>query len=153
VLDYSQPWVLGFEFSRPDADCSATSRDYFCKEQEIYKHPERQGLYHKRFTKLHDIYALGIVLLEIGIWETALKMGGDGIGDARNPLKVQKWYIKQAERRLETRMGKKYKDVVLKCLKGEFGVSPGMDTQGELKLQQAFRRDVVDVLERTKDSI
>lgn len=93
------------------------------------------------------------MLLEIGIWSTALTIGGTGIGDARNPRKVQAWYIRQAERRLESRMGRRYKEVVLRCLTGEFGIAPGTDTMSELRLQQEFRRKVVDVLERAKDNV
>lgn len=58
-LDYAQPWVLGFEFSRPEADFSSGFKD-ICKERDIYRHPERQGLPDKRFTKIHDIYSLGM---------------------------------------------------------------------------------------------
>ena len=92
-------------------------------------------------------------MLEIGIWSSALTIGGTGIGDARNPRKVQAWYIRQAERRLESRMGRRYKEIVLRCLKGEFGINPGTDTVSELRLQQGFRRKVVDVLERAKDNV
>jgi hypothetical protein len=95
----------------------------------------------------------GIILLEIGVWESALIIGGTGIGDGRNPLKVKKWYLKQAERRLESKMGRKYKELVLRCLTGEFGIRAGMDYQSELKLQQAFRREVVDVLERAVENV
>lgn len=58
-LDYSQPWVLGFDFSRPEFGFSSGFKD-ICKERDIYRHPERQGLPNKRFTKIHDIYSLGM---------------------------------------------------------------------------------------------
>jgi len=65
VVDYSQPWVLGFEFSRPEGFFSAGLAD-FCPARDVYRHPERQGRPEAVFNKLHDIYALGVVLLEIG---------------------------------------------------------------------------------------
>jgi hypothetical protein len=43
-------------------------------------------------------------------------------------------------------MGEKYRQLVLKCLSGEFGIVD--DTKEDLKLQQAFREQAVDVLER-----
>lgn len=64
-LDYAQPWVLGFEFSRPEVDFSAGIAD-ICPERDVYRHPERQGEPSKPFSKIHDIYAVGVVLLEIG---------------------------------------------------------------------------------------
>jgi hypothetical protein len=51
--------------------------------------------------------------------------------------------IKYAERRLESRVGKKHRDVVLRCLSGDFDV----------KLQQAFRKQVVNVLELAADNV
>jgi len=42
-------------------------------------------------------------------------------------------------------MGIKYSELVVKCLNGHFAVVD--DTREELKLQQAFRAEVVDVLE------
>ena len=48
-------------------------------------------------------------------------------------------------------MGEKYKGVVMKCLLNDFGVSH--DVKSDLKLQQAFRSQVVDVLGRVADYI
>jgi isopentenyldiphosphate isomerase len=47
--------------------------------------------------------------------------------------------------RLDSRVWRKYKEVVLKCLTGELGIED--DTTEDLKLQQAFRYQVVDVIE------
>jgi hypothetical protein len=35
--------------------------------RDVYRHPERQGRPQKLFKKVHDIYALGVVMLEIGM--------------------------------------------------------------------------------------
>jgi len=48
-------------------------------------------------------------------------------------------------------MGERYKQVVLKCLSGDFGVVD--DTKEDLKLQQAFRTQIVDVLERAAANV
>jgi hypothetical protein len=66
TVDYSQPWVLGFELSRPENDFSAGFIDIDAA-RDVYRHPERQGQPQKPFQKIHDIYALGVVLLEIGV--------------------------------------------------------------------------------------
>lgn len=97
------------------------------------------------FKKIHDIYALGVVLLEIGLWEPAAKLERNMFSHARNPHAVQEQLIKHAQRRLESRVGRMYKEVVLKCLTAEFGVEN--DTKEDLKLQQAFWHQVVDVIE------
>ena len=59
--------------------------------------------------------------------------------------------MQQAERRLESKVGEKYRDVVLKCLSGNFGVTD--DSKDDLKLQQAFRSQVVDVLGRAAENV
>ena len=60
---------------------------------------------------------------------------------------LQSLLIQHARRWLSRRMGDKYRDIVVKCLSGHFVMSG--DTREELNLQQAFRAEVVDVLERS----
>jgi hypothetical protein len=64
-LNYSEPWVMGFEFSRPEIYFSGGHADWNIS-RDVYRHPDRQGKPTQPFNKLHDIYALGVVLLEIG---------------------------------------------------------------------------------------
>lgn len=88
----------------------------------------------------HDIYSVGVVLLEIGLWTSFVKYDAstsrDGqppvatIGTAIDPVSLIKEthprkravLIKEileglAERELPNRMGQKYTDVVLSCLR------------------------------------
>lgn len=69
----------------------------------------------------------------------------------KDPMVVQRYLIRQAEKHLESRMGAKYKTAVLKCLQNEFGVVN--DTKDDLKLQQAFRSQVIDVLGRASENL
>ena len=64
-VDLRQPWIFGFEFSRRESFFSSGFIDT-CPERDVYRHPERQGVPLTTFKKTHDIYALGVVLLEIG---------------------------------------------------------------------------------------
>lgn len=70
-LDFCSPWVFGFEFSRPELGFSSGRADRFLA-RDVYRHPSRQGSPTEPFKKLHDIYALGVVLLEIGPSELSL---------------------------------------------------------------------------------
>jgi len=45
-------------------------------ENNIYRHPERQGKPQTTFKTIHDLSALGIVLLEIGLWKPAVELLG-----------------------------------------------------------------------------
>ncbi|KAF2866395.1 hypothetical protein BDV95DRAFT_584646 [Massariosphaeria phaeospora] len=144
-INYADPCVLGFEFTRPELDFSAGFAD-LCLERDVYRHPERQGRPGRMFNKIHDIYALGVVLLEIGLWQRALTLEKNHFKTARDPFVIQAQLLKQAQRRLGDKMGEKYQQVVIACLTGQFGVTN--DTREDLKLQQAFRTQVVDVLDR-----
>ncbi|KAF2012844.1 hypothetical protein BU24DRAFT_374656 [Aaosphaeria arxii CBS 175.79] len=147
-IDYSDPSVLGFEFARPELDFSAGFAD-LCIDRDVYRHPERQGRPGRMFNKIHDIYALGVVLLEIGLWQRAITLEKNHFRTARDPYVIQSQLIKQAQRRLHDKMGDKYQKIVIACLTGEFGVDP----QDNLKLQQAFRSQVVDTLESISNAL
>ena len=49
------------------------------------------------------------------------------------------------------KMGEKYQSVVLKYPEGNFEVA--IDTKGDLMLQQAFRAQVVDILQKAAENI
>lgn len=149
-IDFSEPWVLGFEFSRLDIGRTVGYAD-FDPERDIYRHPQRQGDPEVHFTRIHDIYALGVVLLEIGLWEPAIKLEKNMFAHANKGENVQRQLLKHASHRLDSRVGAKYRDTVIKCLTGEFGVVD--DNKEDLKLQQAFRSQVVDVLEKAANSV
>ena len=91
------------------------------------------------------------MLLEIGLWQPAITLETKKYLNAKDSKNVQARLVKQAERRLESRVGGKYRSVVLKCLGGDFGVQD--DSKEDLKLQQAFRSQVVDVLERAAQNV
>jgi hypothetical protein len=42
--------------------------------RNIYRHPRRWGVPTESFNAIHDIYALGVVLLEIGMWRKVKTM-------------------------------------------------------------------------------
>lgn len=65
TLNLDCPWILGFESSRPEDDFTDGRADS-SPSRNIYRHPDRQMSPQKPFSKIHDIYALGVVLLEIG---------------------------------------------------------------------------------------
>ena len=166
-IDFGQPWLLGFEQSRPEAGFSCGLTD-ICWERDIYRHPDRQGRPDKSFHKLHDIYALGmlhrvrklldlgnrltlftgVLLLEIGLWESAeniARSGRIGVDGSKQPSEkvykireTQVYFQKHARRRLESCVGHNCRQATLACLSGNFGVKD--DTREELELQQAFER-------------
>ena len=97
-------------------------------ERNVYRHPHRQGLNPEAdFVMQHDIYSLGVCLLEIGMWEsfviydntgarTSAALGTDifSIEFENFPLKDR--LVALAKRHLPKRIGERYCQVVVNCL-------------------------------------
>ena len=99
-------------------------------------------------------------MLEIGLWEKAISVGGNnfeklgtephGISTGHEK-KVSRALLHQAERRLGHRCGNRFRDLVCRCLTGNFGVI--QDDALETKLQKVFRELVVNELKKLTDSV
>lgn len=68
-VDIHRPWLFGFEYSRPEDAETALKTDYSV-ENNVYMHPERWGRPLAKFSKAHDVYSLGIVMMEIAYWKS-----------------------------------------------------------------------------------
>ncbi|CZR45149.1 uncharacterized protein FPRO_15676 [Fusarium proliferatum ET1] len=152
AISLDSPWILGFDFSRPESFFSHGFPDTN-PDRDIYRHPERQGRPTMTFSKWHDIYSLGVVLLEIGLWEPAIQQQHprDLFSVMRNPENIRERLTKVARRRLPAKVGGKYTELVVACLTGDFGVED--DTKEDIHLQQAFRAQVISVLAQIVKSI
>jgi hypothetical protein len=124
--------------------------------QNIYRHPQRQGLHiQKRYNMGHDIYSLGVCLLELGLWDPfvltrtadgdpkiselfrrAAKVESEEDPDValglvlKNPTKVKEVLLSLAQQQLPSRMGLGYTELVvacLKCLDSPSGFGEGVD--------------------------
>ncbi|KAK3625662.1 hypothetical protein LTR56_020274 [Elasticomyces elasticus] len=102
-------------------------------EKNLYRHPERQGLRPEEvYVMQHDIYSLGVCLLEIGLWDTfvrynpkfdvveapglALELSLEDLRRKR-PNAIQEHLVALAKRRLPQLMGEMYTEVVISCLR------------------------------------
>ena len=65
---WEEPYLVNFSHSRPDGDVWTT--DGPAPEQD-YQHPEYLGDTDSRprFKKRYDYYSIGIILLEVGLWQ------------------------------------------------------------------------------------
>ena len=121
-------FLLGFEKIRMADGRTQRSGDSTW-EKNLYRHPQRQGLLpDKIYTMQHDIYSLGVCLLEIGLWESFLfyendtptpsqALGLDLEGsDLAQPMRLKDHLVALAEQDLPDRTGPLYKDIVVNCL-------------------------------------
>ncbi|KAL8790277.1 MAG: hypothetical protein Q9195_006435 [Heterodermia aff. obscurata] len=126
----TKAYLVGFEQIRPAAASTSLIGDMLW-ERNLYRHPSRQGVRPEHiYIMQHDIYSLGVCLLEIGIWNSLVipsvppKPGKllhiEGQLKMNNTLKaaweIKKTLIHMARTFLPSLMGKVYTNVVLSCL-------------------------------------
>lgn len=65
------PYLIGFEHARPDTAIAAAFTQLPDTEplNDLYRHPQARGVRRETYRKQFDVYALGCILLEIGMWK------------------------------------------------------------------------------------
>lgn len=142
--DFSSSYLGGFEYARPLQEISNEASNHADFKTNVYRHPARHGLPSEGFKKIHDIYAFGVLLLEIGLWTVASSRELFGDGNS-SPDAIRETLVRNARGRLGHFMGQKYRDAVLCCLEGTLKVDN--DDEKQTKLITAFKEKVLDVCE------
>ncbi|KAH7129263.1 hypothetical protein EDB81DRAFT_808959 [Dactylonectria macrodidyma] len=138
---WSRPYLAGFDFSRPDAKDETSEKPEQSVRFNLYRHPSAQGIPGESFRKPFDMYSLGVVLLEIGLWRLAWGFRGDETSAA----KVRSVFEGKATNWLGHFMGTGYREATLKCLNGSF-------EQRDDSVIRAFYIEVVEVLSSLAES-
>ena len=136
-----KPFLVGFEKFRLDQGATHQFGDD-AWERNLYRHPQRQGLHpEESYVMQHDIYSLGVVLLEIGLRTSFVDFRNDqkyspsescatsllepsvqgSTGDEIettpcNTFGIKENLIQLAESELPSTMGFKFTQVVISCL-------------------------------------
>lgn len=154
---YDEPIIAGFEYARPDRPEEETDRPPQPSKHDIYRHPAMlTGTGDSRSQKSHDIYSLGIVLVEIAYWRSI-----DEILNVPKNVKKAVPKVREARERLlapaflrdiENQVGELYGAAVRKCLAGgtELGIPEGAnETNAEVGvlIQSKFSEEIVNKLE------
>ena len=123
-------FLVGFEKVRV-ADSHTLRAGDTAWEKNIYRHTNRQGIKpEESYIMQHDIYSLGVCLLEIGLWDTLIsypegsanpipgKLLGSSLGSPEfdNPLLIKDHFVSVAMSKLPIQMGDIYRDIVVDCL-------------------------------------
>lgn len=132
------PFLVGFSKVREIQVASERVGDQDW-EKNIYRHPERQGLHpEQKYTILHDVYSLGVCLLEICLWQSyitwnpskneyrnntdvcaLIQKGVDpatGKAKLKSPAEIQATFVKKAQQAIPRIMGEKFSKIVVSCL-------------------------------------
>lgn len=138
----SHAFLVGFDAFRA-AEAGTMMEGDMTWARNVYRHPSRQGTHLKaKYNMQHDIYSLGVCLLEIGLWQSFVEYDdGSELGGPSQPksgifydefmawnktlgrvsldvlaIRLKRYLVEQTKTMLAPRMGDKYTYVVLSCL-------------------------------------
>lgn len=144
-------FLVGFEGFRCADGPSAMLGDVDW-HKNLYRHPSRQGEHPREYYKMqHDIYSLGVCLLEVGLWESFVSYTDDLYPEPGQGLHtLQAWvmdncqtedayssrykdyFTDMARNRLPLVMGERYTDIVTTCLTCLDNNNDGIGSEAEL---------------------
>lgn len=134
VPDIRRPYLTGFDASRPDFDQALSVAPRNPSIATLHRHPASlRGFPH---CKPMDVYSLGLVLLEIGLWKILQAYHRPHYSADRWRDKVVRAVLVPG---LGSKVGRRYRDVVEKCL----SVSEDMTSTEAAKVME----EVVTALE------
>ncbi|KAK8901659.1 hypothetical protein QC760_010085 [Botrytis cinerea] len=116
VPDISTPYLLGFDASRPDqmGEMSIASRNPTAAD--LHRHPSSlhsSSCPRKEYCKSFDIYSLGLILLEIGLWKTLQMYHKPHYSAEKFRDKI---VVQNLVPGLGSKVGRGYREVVERCL-------------------------------------
>lgn len=134
------PHLIGWCYARQQNGETLKVNPVADRTSNLYRHPKRQGHPSDRFTIRHDVYSLGVVLVEVALWRTV----GEMCEGVYSPAKIRETLLERTRDTVPRVMGQRYAEAVRRCLEGDFDI-PG-DHNREALLGLAFRDLVVDVI-------
>ncbi|KAK3390250.1 prion-inhibition and propagation-domain-containing protein [Podospora didyma] len=163
MLDLSHPFLTGFYFSRPHSKSEWTQKGSVNPAHDIYHHPQvqldsgRQDAWDslETFKRVHDIYSLGIVLLEIVHWkpiDAIMDIDLDG-ARLRDTMRTRRVLLEEDKylAHVKAHAGDILHDVIRACLTGAeaFGLEERYEDarpEDAVRLQAGFYTHVVQKL-------
>ncbi|KAI9868802.1 MAG: hypothetical protein M1813_004653 [Trichoglossum hirsutum] len=151
-------YIVGLDLSRPDhpselsETLSISTSGYRSRLEniELYSHPESllktPSGKHVRFRPEFDIYSLGLVLLEVGLWRTLDSLRQQAAREEADfRTKIRTDYCDE----LQVRVGVIYWRATQRCLNNDFELGDGPEEmENGVTLQLAFEKLVVCELEK-----
>lgn len=132
----SKSWKLGVirnpfitSFDQSDDDAYTLHEEPFISS--IYRHPRVERGQRTAYRSAHDIYSLGLILLEIGLWMPIHKLWKPKYARSDFKSRLQSVYIKK----LAAKCGSSYMRVVDYCLRAADGHS-----QSQEHMQPSFQK-------------
>jgi hypothetical protein len=140
-IDFRSPWLFGFEYARAMAAGTKLEEDH-SETRNLYRHPQRWSRPQVRFTRPHDVYSLGVVLMEIASWRQisdVVRLTGRVKADTFREKLEEK-----LERDLKHQVGDVLSETISACFRFEKSAE-GMDNYN---MQRLFQTSVLDRIQK-----
>ena len=129
-FDLSKPYLVGFDIARLYGPGEMSEKPVSGTGEELYRHPEYKGNDPRGFVPSFDMYSLGIILFEIGMWRTVDSQGRHQAkrpgasrplltthaSDPSDPRFIETVIMGSSVMDLTRFMGIRYRDAVKACL-------------------------------------
>ncbi|KAM7219341.1 hypothetical protein V8F06_005240 [Rhypophila decipiens] len=134
-VKYEEPFLIGFDYTRPDGIDQYTEGPDKSMRAE-YQHPAYRSRSASAFKTSFDYYALGLILLEVGLWAPLSGVYQRNL--EASPEQLTKLYQVECVKKLDKAMPSRYANAVNECLQ--------MTGRDELKEELIFHTRVMPVL-------
>ncbi|KAI3582919.1 hypothetical protein IWW34DRAFT_726079 [Fusarium oxysporum f. sp. albedinis] len=148
-VDLGAAYIGGFDYSRLFRETRLTQNVGDNRFQNAYRHPDHQGHpLHENgerpsFSYKADLYSLGVVLVEIGLWSPIIKLL-DSRGCQNEDRNVRQAIFDMIPE-VRMKMGDAFADAASVCLRSDFQTGEARQVES---IQEAFYLSVVRLLER-----
>lgn len=147
-----EPYFMGFDHSRQDRPGEYSEGPQDMETRGLYQHPlYKSGKY--RFCPQFDYFSLGLILLELGLWETLPSLISRHLPLAHGQEERVNLIRDNLVPLLAPRMGDTYRKACLACLGAEVGKASdqaGGHEQHGIEPLAAFRDKVLEPLSRCR---
>nr|CEG02321.1 unnamed protein product [Fusarium pseudograminearum CS3220] len=150
--------LIGFQLFRYVEGKTNTSKTD--QRDIVYQHPSRMGSQKVKFIMQHDIYSLGVCLLEIGLWHSLVDYKNDEVTlrDIHGPLEnlepyaIKTLLVQMSRTQLRVTMGDIYSRIVETCLtcldegNRDFGDPKEFEVQDGVEVGSRYVKKVMDAM-------
>ena len=119
----SRPYLMGFDIARPNEPGEVSEKPPIRPEDDLYRHPDYKGSNPKSFQPSFDMFSLGVILFEIGLWRNVgspHSRGSRSTLDSGDRLYIENTVLNGPIHDLKRYTGARSRDAVLACLSREF---------------------------------
>ena len=162
--DLDRPFLVGFDIARLNRPDEMSEKPLSGSEDDLYRHPEYKGDNPRSFIPSYDMYSMGIILFEIGMWRTVASQSrhhraswsqttqrpslSSHPSDPSHPHFIEVVVMGGSVMDLKRYMGIKYQDAVKACLSKRLdALWEGLDTEAQDQLAiylEAVQNQVLD---------